>query len=430
MDDLNLGTPLMKLPNNYIASLEAIAFQFDEKFYSDLVGVINELRKGELSQATLDSCGFAKVVYDHTNITIIPHLEDRPEINARTQTPSIDKNHPLLVLKSRTGTNFHGQLVIKYVKEKLGWVDLAKSRVHGFYSKLGFHMFLYKGLLDPSNSDEEVASLLLHEVGHIMTYFEYLGTVGITNYALATTAMAMVEAPDRTTKVRIIEEGIDGLGLDVNTDDLIQATDPEVVQVILSDAFVRKQRSVLGSDIYDMTGWEFLSDQFAVRHGAGRALVTIMDKVAKESSPFSYSSNANFLAMEAIKLSVFLISNYFTAGISTIFYVMIGIFFNPMSDLYDTPRDRTTRIKLQVTEALKDKKLTTQQRQRYLDDLLVIENIESTIKNRRSLFQFILTSLIPTYRRQWQQTVVQKKLEELANNSLFVSAAKLKNFTS
>lgn len=417
----------MSLPNNYFVSVEAIAFQTDEKLYKEMIAAIANLRSGDITEKRLVECGLTQAINARTNITLIPHLDSDTVINAKIQPPSIDKNHPLLQLKGRNGANFHGSIVIKYVKEKIGYVDLATSKVHGAYAKLGFHMFICAGLLDKNNTDEEVASLLLHELGHIYTYFEYLGTVVSTNYAMATAVAEALGVTNKPKRVEILSDIIDELKLDVNANELADETNAETVQIVLSDAFVKKQRSMLGSDIYDMTGWEFLSDQFAVRHGAGRALVTILDKAYRNSGYSSYRANSSFLAMEALKVATMISAHILTAGVTSIFYILVAIFYNPMSDVYDRPRDRTSRIKLQVIEALKDPNLSRPNRERYIDDLKVIEQIESEMKNRRTVFQFVCTTLVPSVRRQWKQTVLQKKLEDLSSNPIFVSAAKLNN---
>ena len=79
----------------------------------------------------------------------------------------------------------------------------------------------------------------------------------------------------------------------------------KVAEIVIITNIVKETVSELGCNIYDFSTWEYLADQYAARHGAGRYLATGLEKTYKSIGDISFRSTSNYLAMEALK--VFLI---------------------------------------------------------------------------------------------------------------------------
>lgn len=422
----------MKKIKRLLISLEAISFQKDEKFFLALINAFTEFRTTERTKADIDKLNLllSDIVRKHTRISTLFEVNKRKSIGAWVIPPTIDRNNPLVAAfaKAMDGHSYQGMLIVRRRMDSIGYVDLHKGTVHGIYEKVMTAIQLSNGFLMTDVMDvEEQAAVVLHEVGHIFTYFEYLGTHVKMNYALSSVTAEVMRTNDHQRRVQILEDlsHVEGYSFDINA--AAEIKDGITLQTILIGEGLKKVRSELGSDIYDLKGAEYLADQFAARHGAARANVTGLTKTAMYGSSLSLRSNGTFVIVEAIKAVVWLTASTATLGGAAWVTIIYGIIANPVADRYDTPKDRFTRIKHQVIEALKDPENSPERRKALLEDIEVIERIEETVTNRRTLFEYIFTNIVPSHKKQWKQQVLQQELEAIAANPLFIASAKLQS---
>lgn len=422
----------MKKINRLLISLEAISFQKDEKFFLALTKAFTDFRTTERTKADITQLNLllSDIVRKHTRISTVFEVNKRTSIGAWVIPPTIDRNNPLVAAYSKAMDNrsYQGALIIRRQLNNVGYVDLQKGTVHGIYEKVLTAIQLSTGFLMTDTMEvEEQAAAVLHEVGHIFTYFEYLGTHIKMNYALSSVTAAVMGTNDHQRRVQILEDlsHTEGYSFDINA--AAEIKDGVTLQTILIGEGLKKVRSELGSDIYDLKGAEYLADQYAARQGAARANVTGLTKTSMYGSSLSLRSNGTFMIVEAIKAVVWLTASAVTLGGAAWVTVIYGVIANPIADSYDTPKDRFTRIKHQVIEALKDPENTPERRKALLEDLEVIERIEDTVSNRRTLFEYIFTNIVPSHKKQWKQQVLQQELEAIAANPLFIASAKLQS---
>jgi hypothetical protein len=75
---------------------------------------------------------------------------------------------------------------------------------------------------------------------------------------------------------------------------------------------------------------------------------------------------------------------------------------------------------------MKDKRISAEQQASYADDIATIDEILTFAKDRQQLLGYVRDFLSPIQRRRISQEKLQRELESIANNDLFVKAASLR----
>ncbi|MND14864.1 hypothetical protein D3C81_483420 [compost metagenome] len=408
--------------------LEAIQVQSDV-FFKELTLAFHRLRNEKAYEGkALANVGVAAIIKRHTGLTVDFKIDKSNDINAYVIPPMVDKNNPLIY--DWWKPHVENTDVKKFIKMKRsdiikGSVDLARGKVDGIFSEIVHQMFIHRGLVDTLLlSDEEKAAICLHEVGHLFTYYEFLGHTLTTNVILHAATQSFFKSDDVLKRTQILDETCKAL--DISLDDpeaLVKCTNKEVFQTVVLRKAVLEAKSSLGSGIYDITATEALADQFAVRQGAGRHLATGLDKIHRHygGGP-SYFSTAVHVMATIVRVILF-----FALIIPTFGLVFLILLFNPAIKVYDEPEARLARMKRELVASLKDKTLPPQQRKALVDDIDAVDALLAKIDDKRGLMELFYTSVLPSGRRQYQQLRFQVELEKLVNNQLFVTAEKLTN---
>ena len=285
-----------------------------------------------------------------------------------------------------------------------------------------------------------MTAITLHEIGHVFTYYEYSNRVSSTNQILAQFAYDNHNnkmTPDKVTytfkeigsKFQLSEKEIKELELNIDSSIL----GPKLFKVYLRN--VDSLRKVMK---YDETSSETLADNFAVRQGYGKDLVTGLEKLTdyypvKNTTILFILYNIEFWVDFVLVPSV-IISALSTAaplGIFLAFFVTVlfyeGSKVENKNMTYDELKQRYNRIKLTMIERLKDKNLDVKTTKELIENVETIDKIMDGILSnadpiKMKLMNFILPSNI-TINKDIDR---QQKIEELAFNRLFISAAKMR----
>lgn len=411
------------------ASMEAISFQIKELLFKELKIVFDELLKSKsLSQEELKKSGLAQIVKKHTGVFIVPTLLEKDSgYSACVEFPQIDINHPLIAEAYRhMKGNVDGIAAIKAAKGAIkGTVDYKESKVTGTFQDFECSMYFSKGLFTSGKfSAGEIAAIMLHEIGHIFTYFSFLSLNIKVNHVLFAASQSMLNTASQEDRFIIMREVESSLDVKLtDKENLSKANKGEVIQTVILNSVIEKTRSELGSNIYDMRAWEALCDQFAARHGAGRDLATALDKVYRSYGHASYRNLFTFTMLEVIKATLFTMMILTGTGIALCVLIVLT---NPMERIYDEPGERIKRVRLQLVEALKDKNISASRQKQLLDDIKVIDQLTPEINDRRGILELFWSDIIPYGRRQQSQKETQQALEALLANDLFVRAAQFK----
>lgn len=312
-----------------------------------------------------------------------------------------------------------------------GEVDLRASRVGGVFCDLDIALYLPKSIISKRSlmSEAEVAAITLHELGHAFTSMEFLIRTVTTNQVLA----ALVRGSDKTVpsdkRETIFAKGADILKMSkAQREALLNAKSQKEVSMIVLDTAVQTSVSELGASIYDVNACEQLADQFATRHGAGRELVTALDKFTQYSG---WTKRTIGYYLSAVIGAVFVICTLLFLTIATwglIWLVLVyGVLTSPdkNNEIYDNTKSRFLRIKHQNTERLKNRDISNEEKKRLIADNQTIDQVAKYYDDNLNFIEKISYFFSPTYRNAHKYELLQKEIEKLAHNDLFDAAAKL-----
>lgn len=412
-------------------AMESIRFQTGALFFKDLTIAIEAIKK--LSQDEIPDSPevntLTSLIEHHTNLKIdIDIGKNGPHVSV----PAINKNHVLISDFARpNASSATGLALIKEAGNNLtkGGVSLLTGKVTGVFATIRHNMALPVKMFSGSKySAEEIASVVGHEIGHLITYYDFIARATTTNQVLAGLSKELdgsggVEHREAVliSVNKALRLGNDGVA------ELAKSTNKHVVEAVVISNVVRQSVSELGSNIYDMTSWEYLSDEYVARLGGGRYLVTALDKVYRDGWNASFRSTPAFLAFEALKLFIIIGNMFFMNFLPLVAALMVSA---PGRDVYDSPEARLKRIRNQIIEGLKDKNLTPEDAAAMREDVDAVDVVISRVNDRRDVFTLLWTTLSTKHRKQWNQQELQKQLEEIAANDLFNKASKFKELSA
>lgn len=431
-------------------ALESIAFQ-DGAFFSELVKII-ETSRAENSHfkdpktlvKTKTAQDLIDVIKKYTGLLIDFSYMG----NFACLPPPINLSHALY--DYREGSSAAELDYLEYLiketklKKEEAWVDLKTGKVGGYFTKLPIILILPVGLYTGDKiyntyfTEEECAAMIMHELGHAQSYFEHILRVSTTNQVLSglllndknkvkTTIVAAANIYNLSEKEKKIME---------------ESKSDDELAILLISAADRKSRSDLGVGLFDTTAWEQLSDQYVVRQGAGKYLLSGLEKVSPYKTYAHAEAIKDYLVHGGLGLMSLLCVLTATAPFSTAAMILLQVAtaflstsshltnYNENKDIrirrYGDDKTRLTRIYQDMINALKDSNLPANKVKEMIGDLekgkQIVEKY-SEVKGPWHYTSYLFSSL---YRRNYDFVVLQKQLEGLASNPLFVSAAKLK----
>lgn len=430
---------------NSIYSPESIAFQKDI-FHKSLTEIIEKYRTDAKATNRQEfELAIAKCIKDYTNINFEIDIGDMPMM---TEPPKIDKNSPMLEGYGWHDTTLSKQSIadIRRSKDKevralidpsSGWVDgyfanLPPTRMHlnapMIYGNKGLLYKLFDGRVYTSG---ELSAIILHEIGHIWTFFYFLTYWRTTNQILSALARSLEWSQDNQRREMIIKEAGSALDLDdIDAKELSYKSNSTVYTVIITNV-ARKNRSQSGVTGYDINSFEALSDQYATRQGAGRDLVTGLDKLMKGSIykrgwvGYLY---CEFAKLAILGLGVFEIATGQVPAAYTTFIILATLILaDSHNDWYDKPGARFKRIRNDLVNQLKDETAPKEDSARIRADIDFIDKVNETMHDHTQIVGLVYDYLIPSGVNKRKQIQFQQALEEQASNKLFYYANLIKH---
>ena len=442
LHELNqLGTPDIPEVSHEVMGNELNWTKFSSDFFPELVSHFEWIRQYvkpiDIYREPRVAEGFNRIIRKHTGINAV--LSDEYDQFA-TIPPDINKNNILTRPEIR---KYYDNGDFRTANGKLkAMVDLKNYRVSGDFSKIPVKlfispMFIYQKELDISN--ENLAAAVLHEVGHMFTFF-------VASVYTFTTVMPMLGMANRVMKTSTTEELVYVLEkwndepttlTKVDVKELVDKKKETIVTAIVSN-HIRDSKSIAKHDEYDYVNSEYLADKFAVRFGAGVHIVNMLDKINTYVGARSKASLKEFIYVEVL-LAAFGVA-YVVPGLfvgEILLSILAGIGFvtiiynlgisNVSDGTYDTEVNRFKRIREDLVSMLKDNKIDRAIGDRIRLDIKRIDNILKTYNDYKSVFGYIMDFIIPSRRRINVQSEFYRQLESLGNNDLFVHAYDLRN---
>jgi hypothetical protein len=443
-------------------SLESIAFQGTAFFdaLTEQFGKWREAARRNYSGETGDpqvhlmaeASALSSVIAQHTglNIGFVMPADGTAGLAAGIYWPYIrnghlfDVAHGLYTAASRQGRDLEGL----FKKHKGGFlkgsVDMRENRVSGFFSEVPFQMYIRTSfILNNDFSNQELAAIVLHEVGHAFTLCEYINRTVLTNQVLADVAQAKTsKQPDHLKLVLLRAASTQHLS-PAQKDVLLKAKDLKETVVCAYAIAEEQSRMELGYSVYDLTSCEQLADQYVSRCGASRPLTMALSKFW--NAHWEEDTRFKRLARGSFSLAFTLAG----AGILGALFGPLGAVITTLGvgylataeglstakaalvDSYDDPASRLRRVRNDLVNHLKDTALDRAQLQSTLADLEEIDRLtekaeEAYPDKTANLWHYAALFFSGVYRQHFDMEQLQKQLETLANNNLFVQAAKLK----
>lgn len=407
-----------------VLSFEAIEPQ-NGVFHTELSVALGKLRSGNnYDKKSVDGSGINDLIAKHTGMKITLHVRDELGFAAMMEPPILDKNHPLIPDEIRSKVDPSTEEVISMADKKIrGVVDIKTSKVSGDFSKVPLDMFIGSMILkSPKFSNDEVAAVLLHEIGHAFTFFEFLGYTFRTNFIMASISQEFNNTNDLDRRKKVLELAEKETGTEFEDIEKVAAhrTGDMANTIIITD-LTRRMHSELGENLYNMRSAEMLADDFAARHGASKSLAGALDKLYRLAGEQQLRSTIVYLIIEAVKITSFAVLTYnlwrTAASVALLTY--------PDVKEHDSPYERLEKLENYLIGRLKKRDLTDEEKRLIHDDLDFISRTKNEYSNRDTFYRFLIESVVPMRRRMKKQAEIQRELEALANNELYEKASKL-----
>ena len=396
--------------------MESIKRQNNDFFDALILGVSKLRKSGDFSTNGVKKCFISQTIKEYTGINA--PLRVVQGWAAFTHTPTLVMNHVFDYQPYNTSASD----IIDVTKTQIkGAVDSNNSKVSGVFSDIKSDITIGTALFAPNElTDRQIAGIILHEVGHIFTYYQFISTIGYGNLVIQQTIRNIFLTDDYKTKQIHLKQADVALGIDTKPDNTNWVdTSKDNLEVILVSRFYRHLQTRSDSVYYDVRNCEQLADIFAVKHGAAVDLAQanhILDKRYK-----LYGDRNLFV--HVLTQSAALLKQI-TFGKSSISEILLTM---DQPKQYDDPKDRIAFLKFQLIDDLKQlPRGDNASRKDIVESIKDIDNILKTIHVRRDVLTFIHQTMTSVGKSATKHEASQKKLEEMLYNNLYYQSAKLK----
>lgn len=435
------------------ASMEAIAYQGQSGLFRELTAAFQQCIDRDIKdQKDFMALNMGEIVARHTGLAIQFKLDPQVGlINACAMPVLLDPNSPFLQALKTLGygtyvdswTTTH-EKILPICRSLRGSIDRGRSRVTGVFSKIPTDILMGSGLwLTLRLSAEEIAAICIHEIGHVFTYFESLLQSVTTNITLASAKRDINKMTSKEERLQLVFEMAEFMQAKLDSAEKLADpnTRPEVFYTIFLAARGSAPRTSAGAWQYDLRSSEVVADQFAARHGAGRAIATGLHKMNAAFDPTLTAPIWLHYVTEVVKLSVTIIgvaaatvanpgAGVFVLGIFAL--AAMGYMANPFVEfkIYDDPKERLDRIRKDLIQSLKTVRFDAKQRAVLVRDIEEIGELVDSIHGARTFANLLWNYVGPQRRTQFKQMRFEQELEKIVNNEIFVKAAKLQSLYS
>ena len=407
-------------------SLEAIFQQNNSQLFAQLTEAFDKVcgKSSRVKREDIESLGIGKIIKENTNLNMVLFGETGV-INAGVCTPRLTASNPLYGNLRQYGSNHEALLLIHEAKKPIkGAVDLKKSWVTGVFAEMEIGMTLGTGLMEIGMTGAQVASIVLHEIGHVFSYLEFLTATCTMNLVLLGIQKAYLGKTSAEEKVVLLKAIEDTIQVDLGDKDALATDNETSVALVVAKKYVESFRSANGSGIYDDVGWEFAADQFAQRHGAGKDLVIAQNMMDRALGSADLMSSVSRFVLQVNDLIEQLFYGIFTGFLYTILMAMCR---NPLLGTYDRDGYRIERLIRQEMERLKADDLSPALRKTIVENLDIMRDVRKQYKEFDFIFDKIFVYLLPSRNAAAKEKERQQILEYLGTSDLLLVGSRFKN---
>lgn len=410
-----------------IVSQENIQYQLNATLFEDLVEWVAVHRTTiNPTNALINTPTIIKKIHDSIGLTV--NFALTPNVFAFAVFPIIDFNNPLHRGTITSEGKTLGLLFLDYYKTASldVTVDFKKGRVGGFMSEIPMSIHLAPNFFKSATfTDYELAAIICHEIGHLVTMVAYLGTVVRDNFLVSHTIREMlgVDLKQRQLLLKRAEKD-----LDIRLGNVTEFTKSDIgitngLQTVLLSETRQKYIDQTGYDFYTERCAEQLADHFAVQYRAGRHLITAVDKISKMTSPTYRTTRGQHILIESAKVLAHTMTGFIPLGV----YLLTA---KKDPRRYDKPIQRLELMRQTLRSNLKDARIDPKSAlaTEIMSDLAFMDEIIGNAEDRMSFVDCVYSKLFSHGRRVLNNEQTQKAIEALVFNRLYESAMKFKQF--
>jgi len=309
---------------------------------------------------------------------------------------------------------------------------------------LNLYYFFHSG-----TTEKEVTAIILHEIGHIFTNFEYGYLLESGNLALLELVKGFKDKDSKTIKQAISYLCVDPC--DVTPEDVLN--DFTVFCPLVYRKYFDNIRSQFGHHLYDNVSAELSADIFVVRFGYQVHLATMLEKIVKDinkhySSIYEERNAITNVFLLSVLAYIFYIAG--TAGgaatLMTMVIVLILVYITEITPATDKLRDnnnyqdekiydeiniRVLRLKQQSIVYLKEIGTEPSLVKKFIKDIDLINSKNLIIDEKNGNF-FKMVNKIDQFLNSPRKTreyyyQLQRDLEEIGYNELFVESQRFRH---
>lgn len=261
--------------------LESISFQSGD-FYRELTDIIVAARTGEKTKKAKEEVGkqialctakhtkiqtTVEFIDNYNNACIFPKFFAPENVLYANDARALFKEYYDMLSDIRAGSTVEG------------WINTANSTVGGEFARL-VHATYYDTDFIFSNkkfSAEGAASVILHEIGHGYTFFQFLADTVMLNVVLQQTYQELVGAKDEREIKMIITRNRKRLKLENASDwseEIYSKDKGTIVKVMATEAVLNRNKQD-NKRYYTQNTAEELAEIFCVRHGGAKGLIEV-----------------------------------------------------------------------------------------------------------------------------------------------------------
>lgn len=423
-------------------SQEAIDYQFDNTFFHQLakaIGKARELNSRELTSLAPDVVAIGDLITDFIGLKVECKIHPAKYQNAWVKMPDFNRNHPFYEMWQNFASSKDGLRALKGKDYDIGNVNRKTGKITGVYAKIACPITFTKGLMESSKfTDEEIAAVALHEIGHIYSLFETMWRTSATNLAIASAIEDCAGVKDTNVRVKVIKGLVEQGYVDSSTNpEALAQLDDDSLPIAVITAGFRKIGHDENAVCYNRTAWEQSADQFAVRMGAGVHLASGLNKLLPTLSEAKHLFVKNTLVLLFWRIlftlsSMSLISVGAAPMILYLLFVDLVFLTGPgileaTHNPYDRYKDRISRIRREQIGKLKTLDKDDPLAEEVLAQIDEIKKIEDEQSNLYSnAFVYLYAFVYNLFTGQLDKKAQQQAVEKLLNNELYVHAARLK----
>lgn len=291
-------------------------------------------------------------------------------------------------------------------------------------------------------SSEELAAITLHELGHLWTILFMATRVSFMNIALQEIARFMDADKDpikRKASFELLSRDLSMEELSKLNSKIDFTSDTNVIVTFVTAEMAPVIFSELGSPEYGVTMEEYAADAFATRFGAGKYLITALDRMNK-----GYPEYVSGVRVGAnVRFIISILMTLVTGGMAltgvaamvwpaivslvSVFLSVVMVLPGSVEYLYDRTLDRFKRIRNQIQLRMREYSDSQAAVKLFKEDLEAVDQIIARTTDKDSYFTGYLVNVFsPSVRRRNRQAELEIYFEDLAYNRLYDASMNFK----